>query len=175
MNSKTIPQRIVFIAALAAFAMILSYVEMLLPTTVLLPLPGFKMGLANIVTLLALTMLPFKDVLFVVLIRCSLMGLLFTGVIAFTLSLSGSLLALSVMWFLIHFRRHFSLVGISVVGACMHNVGQLTAVGFLTGTAAVAAYLPVLMITAAITGTLVGFASMLAENTIKQNMSITSS
>ena len=127
-------KRINLIAAITVVALLFSYLEVLLPITAMLPLPGFKLGLANIITILALTMMPLKDVFCVVLVRCILMALLFTGAVALILSLSGSLSSMMIMWLLLKKRGCFSLIGISVAGACIHNTGQLIAAGLITGT-----------------------------------------
>ena len=109
-------------AILAALAMILSYVEAMVPMPV--PIPGIKLGLANLVILLAIYRLGFKYALAINCIRIFVTGLLFTGVFGILYSLAGGLLSLLVMY-LLYRTEIFSMVGVSMAGGVAHNLGQL--------------------------------------------------
>ena len=103
---------------LTALAIILSIVERAFPLDAIIPIPGVKLGLANVVTLFALTRLGLRDSLAVVVCRVTLASLLMGSVTAFLFSLFGGLLALFVMWALLHAEGRFcSLLGVSVAGA----------------------------------------------------------
>ena len=109
-------------AILAALAMILSYVEAMVPMPV--PIPGIKLGLANLVILLAIYRLGFKYALAINCIRIFVTGLLFTGAFGILYSLAGGLLSLLVMY-LLYRTGIFSMVGVSMAGGVAHNLGQL--------------------------------------------------
>ena len=116
---------------LTALAIILSIVERMFPLDAIIPIPGVKLGLANVVTLFALT----------------LASLLMGSVTAFLFSLFGGLLALFAMWALLHAEGKFcSLLGVSVAGAAAHNIGQIAAAVLWMKTTAVLAYLPYLLL-----------------------------
>ena len=113
---------------LTALAIILSIVERMFPLDAIIPIPGVKLGLANVVTLFALTRLGLRDSLAVVVVRVTLASLLMGSVTAFLFSLFGGLLALFAMWALLHVEGKFcSLLGVSVAGAAAHNIGQIAA------------------------------------------------
>lgn len=132
---------------LTALAIILSIVERMFPLDAIIPIPGVKLGLANVVTLFALTRLGLRDSLAVVVVRVTLASLLMGSVTAFLFSLFGGLLALFVMWALLHAEGKFcSLLGVSVAGAAAHNIGQIAAAVLWMKTTAVLTYLPYLLL-----------------------------
>ena len=140
-------------AILAALALALSYVEGMFPLPV--PLPGFKLGLANIVTLFALYTLGAPSALSILLVRV-LLGAMFAGnASALIYSLLGGFAAMAVMIALSRFER-LSVYGVSVGGAAAHNIGQVAAAMLTLGSAAPAAYLPVLLVVAVFSGALTG-------------------
>ena len=103
---------------LTALAIILSIVERMFPLDAIIPIPGVKLGLANVVTLFALTRLGLRDSLAVVVVRVTLASLLMGSVTAFLFSLFGGLLALFAMWALLHVEGKFcSLLGVSVAAS----------------------------------------------------------
>lgn len=145
-------------AVLTAMALGLSYLERFIPLGLAVPLPGIKLGLANVVTLFALCYLGPGDAFAILIARCFL-GSLFAGSLSGLLfSMTGGLLAMTVMAALRHSRR-LSVYGVSVCGAAAHNVGQICAAMLLMKTAAVISYLPVLLCTAVPAGLLTGAAA----------------
>ena len=113
---------------LTALAIVLSLVERLFPLDAVVPVPGAKLGLANVVTLFALTRVSARDALAVVVCRVAISSLLMGSVTAFLFSLFGGLLSLIVMWALLRAEGTFcSLLGVSVAGAAAHNIGQVIA------------------------------------------------
>ena len=114
-------KRLVLLAMLTAVAMILSYVESLLPSV---GIPGVKMGLANIAVIFALFRFGWKEAAALSLVRVVLASLLFGSVGAMLYSLAGAVLSLAVMALLRRIDR-FSTVGISVAGGVAHNAGQI--------------------------------------------------
>lgn len=140
-------------AVLAALALALSYVEVIFPPPA--PLPGFKLGLANIVTLFALYALGAAPALAILLVRV-LLGAMFAGnASALIYSLLGGLCAMLVMIALSRWDK-LSIYGVSIGGAASHNAGQVAAAVLTLGNAAPVAYLPVLLIVALFSGALTG-------------------
>lgn len=138
-----------------AVAVVLSVLERWIPISAVLPLPGVKLGLANIVTLFLLFYAGWEDALVVIVLRCLLGAFAFGGMSSLLFSLTGALLALPAM--LLATRLHpkwFSLAGVSICGAAAHNLGQLTAASFAMKSAAVFSYAPVLAGAALLMGTL---------------------
>ena len=138
---------------LIALAMILSYVEYLLP---FLPaVPGVKLGLANIVIVFSLYRLGGVSAAVISLIRILLMALLFGNGFALFYSLTGAILSLSVMLILKKIGR-FSPVGVGAAGGVSHNIGQLLCAIALLGVNQFIFYLPVLLVSGTVAGILIG-------------------
>lgn len=153
-------------AVLTALALGLSVMENMFPVTAVIPLPGVKLGLANIVTLFALYQLGIRPALSILIARC-LLGSLFAGnVSALLFSLMGGLAAMLVMIGLTHFRR-LSVFGVSIGGAAAHNIGQIGAAIITLGDTAVLGYLPVLLGVSLITGTVTGLVTALLFRAMK--------
>lgn len=141
------PKKLTLCGMLTALAVVLSFVERLFPLDAIVPVPGVKLGLANVVTLFALTRLSARDALVIVLCRVALSSLLMGSVTAFLFSLFGGLLALAVMGLLLRAEGKFcSVLGVSVAGAAAHNIGQIIAAVIWMKTGAVVAYLPWLLV-----------------------------
>ena len=140
-------------AVLSALALALSYMESFFPLVLLVPLPGVKLGLANIVTLYALYALGFPSALAILFVRCTL-GALFAGnASALLFSLLGGLSALFVMALLSGVKK-LSIFGVSIAGA--HNCGQVCAALITLGSTAPLYYLPFLLLVSLFTGALSG-------------------
>lgn len=167
MSSQTINSqklrlhRLTLNAVLIALALGLSIVERWIPLDLIVPVPGIKLGLANIVTLFALLRLRPLDAFIILLIRCLVMGAI-TGPTTLLFSLCGGLLALLLMWLLCRWEGRFvSVIGISLAGAAAHNIGQVTVAGFLLSEPLLLlTYLPPLLLTSLATGVLTGVAAL---------------
>lgn len=145
-------------AVLISLALALSYMERFIPLQMVIPLPGIKLGLANIVTLIAIYYLDLKSAYAIVFIRC-LMGAIFGGGVSGLLfSLTGGLISLTVM-LLAKKMPCFSIFGVSVLGAATHNIGQILAAMLLMQSVYIGAYLPYLLIVALFTGYATALAS----------------
>ena len=155
MHGKT--KKIALLGLLASLAMVLSYIEMLLPP-LYSALPGIKMGLPNIVIIFTLYKLGVKEAVTVSAIRLLWIGLLFGNVMTLAYSVAGATLSLALMALLKHFGL-FSIAGVSVVGGISHNVGQIAVAIFLLERAEIGYYLIVLSLTGTVAGLLVGLAS----------------
>lgn len=157
---KLTTRQLALCALLTALALGLSTMENLFPITLLIPLPGVKLGLANIVTVFALYRLGTRPALSVLVARC-LLGSLFAGnASALLFSLLGGLTAFALMA-LLRRLRGLSVYGVSVAGAAGHNLGQMAAALITLGNTAVLGYLPLLLGVSLLTGTLTGFVSAL--------------
>ena len=145
-------------ALLTAMALALSYLENLFPLALAIPLPGVKLGLANIVTLFALYVLGPVQALMILFARCFL-GALFAGNMnAVLYSLLGGFSAMAAMIALSHSRR-LSIYGVSIGGAAAHSCGQIAAAVLTLGNGAPLYYLPVLLGVSLFSGTLTGLAA----------------
>lgn len=150
-------KRLLLLAMLTAVAMILSYVESLLPSV---GIPGVKMGLANIAVIFALFRFGWKEAAALSLVRVLLVSLLFGSVGAMLYSLAGAVLSLAVMALLRRIDR-FSTVGISVAGGVAHNAGQILMAMLILQTKQLLVYLPVLAVSGIAGGVLTGLAAAL--------------
>ena len=157
---KLTTKKLALCAVLTALALGLSTLESLFPVSVLVPLPGIKLGLANIVTVFALYRLGDIPALAILIARC-LLGAMFAGnASALLFSLMGGVLAMLTM-IVLRRVRGLSVYGVSIAGAAAHNIGQICAAMVVLGGTAVLGYLPVLLGVSLITGTLTGFVASL--------------
>lgn len=163
-KSKTVA----FIGACTALALILAYVEALLPP--LFPaVPGMKMGLPNIVIVFLLYRRGPVFAGAVSLLRILLVSLLFGNAMALLYSLAGGVLSLLVMTLLRRLRA-FSAVGVSVAGGVTHNVGQILMAMLLLDTAELGYYLAVLTVTGTVAGILIGLCGALLIKHVPQKL-----
>lgn len=153
-------KNIALCAVLAALALGLSTLEGLFPVTLLIPLPGVKLGLANIVTVFALYRLGAPEALTILVVRCLLGGVFAGNLSALLFSLMGGLLAMVVMIALRKWQK-LSVYGVSLGGAAAHNIGQMAAACIVLGNTMVLGYLPFLLAVSLVTGTLTGFVTAL--------------
>jgi heptaprenyl diphosphate synthase len=153
---KLTTRQLVTLSALIAVAMILSYVESMIPAFV--AVPGVKVGLSNIATVFALYALGWPYAICVSVVRVFLSALLFGNFVSLIYSLSGAALALLVMILLKKLDR-FSSIGISVAGGVCHNAGQIIAACIVMETTAIAIYIIPLIISGTIAGVVIGLIS----------------
>lgn len=159
-------KRLVLLAVLAAQAVVLSLIEHAIPTPFVFA-PGAKLGLANIITLIAIYKLPLKDVAKLIVLRLLLVGFMGGTLSMILFSLAGAILSFIGMAILYKLGgRYVSVIGISVTGAALHNVGQLIVASIVAGTWTVLLYLPVLTIF----GIASGFAIGVVANYLLQHM-----
>ena len=147
-------KKLTLCAVLTALALGLSYAERWIPLQLVLPLPGVKLGLANVVTLAALCRFGKGHAFGILTARC-ILGSVFGGLSSLAFSLVGGLLALGIMC-LGRKSRVLSLYGISVLGAAGHNIGQILTAAAVMGSWYAAAYLPWLLLISVITGLFIG-------------------
>lgn len=153
-------RRLVHLSMLIAMGTVLHLVEAMV--AIPLPLPGVKLGLANIVTVIALCLYGVRAGITVAVVRV-LLGSLASGLFlspGFMLSLAGSVTGALIMALLLRKTRCFSIIGISMAGATGHNIGQLLAAALLLQNSAVFYYLPVLILSGIPTGIFTGYLVM---------------
>lgn len=163
MNKKKV-KNIAFYGMMIALAFIFSYLESFIPINALIPIPGVKLGLANVVVLFALYTMKFRDALVIAVIRIFLAGLLFGNPMTIAYSFVGGMLSLVVMALVK--KTKLSIMGVSMLGGICHNIGQLLVAVVLTETVRIAYYLPVLLISGMVTGLLMGFAAKLVVDKV---------
>lgn len=142
-----------YCAMLTALAMIFGYVEALIPFG--FGIPGVKLGLANIVIVLALYILPACQVFAIQLMRIVLVSFLFGNLSMMLYSLAGGMLSLVVM-LLLNRRDVFSITGVSIAGGVSHNIGQLIVAALVVQTLKIMFYFPIMIMAGLITGCLIG-------------------
>ena len=131
-------------------------------------MPGIKLGLANIMTLLSIMMLGSKDAVLIVIIRCVLGAMIVVNPVSFLFSITGGLLSVLVMALLWHFfKEHVSIIIVSMIGAVFHNIGQLFVAAVLVNSFYVYSVLPVLMVSALVTGYIIGLVSKRIYRTLE--------
>lgn len=150
-NNRT--RKIAMYALMIALAMIFSYIETLIPIPFMVP--GMKLGLANIITMIALYKMGAIDAAVVSVVRILLSAVLFGNVFSLAYSLAGGILSLVIM-ILLKRTDKFSIVGVSLAGGVCHNIAQIGVAAVLLETTELIYYLPVLMITGTVTGVLIG-------------------
>lgn len=152
-------KRTVELGFLLALALILSYVESLIPFS--FGIPGIKLGLPNLIVLLLLYDKAggAKEALLVNVLRIILSGFLFSNLYAILYALSGAVFSFLAMLLGKKCSR-FSMIGVSVLGGVFHNIGQIIAAMFVVETFAVIYYAPFLIVAGTATGALLGFAGM---------------
>lgn len=148
-------KKISLCAVMTALALALSYTERFIPLQLVVPLPGIKLGLANIVTLVALYLFKTKYAYMILIPRCILGAVFGGGMTGLLFSLCGGVLALAVMA-LAKKAPAFSVYGVSIFGAAAHNVGQILAAMVLMDSVYIGAYLPYLLVVAVVTGLMTG-------------------
>ncbi len=146
--------RIALVAILCALALSLGWLEGLIPQIPFLP-PGAKLGFSNIITMFAAGNLGFPSAMLIAFVKGAF-AFLTRGVTAGIMSLSGGLLSAAAMYLLMRYaQKHLGLIGISVICALMHNLGQLAAAILITSTN-ISAYAPALAVFGIVTGTVNG-------------------
>ncbi len=146
-------KKVAFLGVMTTLSLILSYVESLIP--VFVGIPGVKLGLANLVIVFILYRMSVKDALLISVMRILLSGFMFGNLMSILFSLAGTFFSICIMY-LMKKMEGFSILGVSIAGACMHNLGQLCVAAFVVQTARLIYYFPILLISGVITGLLIG-------------------
>ena len=160
-------RKIARMGLLTALALILSYVESLIPAFV--AVPGVKMGLANIVVVLALYTLGPGEAAIVSIIRVLLSSLLFGSILSLSYSAAGAVISLLSMIILMK-TKIFGVTSVSVTGGVFHNLGQILVACLVLETDVLLYYLPVLILSGTITGAVIGIASSIVIKRLQKSI-----
>ena len=148
-------RRLTLLAMLLCCAVVVGYVERSIPFD--FAVPGVKLGLANVVILFALYRLKPGEVFILAILKCLMTAVFAGSFTALVYSICGAVLSFTAMLVMLKTGGNvFSPVGVSVIGAICHNIGQILAASAVLGNFLVVTYLPVLLISGVITGVLVG-------------------
>lgn len=164
-HSRT--RRIAVSAMFAALALIFSYIEAILPMST--GIPGVKLGIANLVVILALYNMNFRYAMGINVIRILVAGLLFNGLFGALYSLAGGVVSLTVMW-LLKRTGLFSMAGVSMAGGVAHNMGQLLVASALVSNLKMFVYLPVLMFSGIAAGILIGITASVVNERVPKDV-----
>lgn len=159
-------KKITILALFTTLALGLYWVESLLPVPV--PIPGIKLGLANIITLIILKNFSIREAFWVLIIRIFIVTFLFGQFISLFYSLSGGILCLFSMQVIHHMLKGHFLFLTGIFGALFHNLGQLCVAMVLTSSIAPLSYLPFLILSGTITGLFTGLCAHYAQKYLGQ-------
>lgn len=148
--------KVAYFGVFTTLALIFSYVETLIP--IQFGIPGVKLGLANLIIVIALYRMKLSETYLLSIVRVLLAGFIFGNYFSIIYSLAGGLLSLTVMA-LLRKKGGFSVIGVSIAGGVFHNIGQLIIASVIVETFSVMYYVPVLLIAGLVTGLLIGIAS----------------
>ncbi|NLD10766.1 MAG: Gx transporter family protein [Clostridiales bacterium] len=160
-------RRLTMSAMYATLALIFTYVEFLIPYNV--GIPGVKLGLANLVIIIALYEMDFRYAMAINLMRIALSGLLFSGIFAMFYSLAGGVISLIIMWLLMKTGK-FSMIGLSMAGGVAHNMGQLLVAAFVVSNIKMFVYFPVLVFSGIGAGICIGIVAYVIDKRVPKQL-----
>ena len=158
-------RKLIYLSLLSAIGIVLGLFESVIPIPV--AIPGARLGLSNIVVLVTIVAIGYKEGFFVSIFKTIILGIVTGAVSSFFFSIGGAILS-SISMILAHkfLRKYLSLIGISEIGSFFHNLGQVLVACFVMKTTTILAYLPLLVILGIFTGYFVGLASIyIVDNT----------
>lgn len=158
-------RRNAYLGLLIALAFIFSYIEFLIPMNI--GIPGVKLGLANLVIIVALYTIEVRDAFLLSMVRILLVGFTFGNLSMMIYSLAGGMVSFGIMY-LAKRTSWFSQKGVSVLGGIFHNVGQILTAMLILETSQLIYYLPVLMISGIVAGSLVGMLAFYVTDRVKK-------
>lgn len=157
-------KKIAYLGLLIALAFVFSYIEFLIPVN--LGIPGAKLGLANLVIIVALYTINEKDAFVLSMIRIVLVGFTFANLASMLYSLAGGILSFFAM-VLAKRSKKFSMKGVSVIGGIFHNIGQIIIAICVVKTASLVYYLPVLIVAGITAGVAIGLLGAMVTKRIR--------
>ena len=164
-NTMTL-KKLIFLSLLVSIGLVLSIVENMIPVP--MPIPGVKLGLVNVVFLIALVLFGFKEAIIVVIIRGVTMSIATGNVSGLIYSLPSSIVSTIVMAIIYkNFSRYFSLIGVSLFGAIAFNTVQVGIASLIMQNIKIFSYLPIMSLTSIFTGCFIGLVSREAKGKIK--------
>ncbi|WP_283408630.1 Gx transporter family protein [Anoxynatronum buryatiense] len=161
-------KKVVYFGILTSLGLALHIIEGFIPNPFMGIVPGAKIGLANIIGLMALVLFGLRFALAVNLMRVFMAGMLTGAVTSMMYGLAGALFSTLLMWTALHFLKRFlSLVGVSVLGALGHNVAQLSVAGAMIQNIRIFVYLPFMMFASIFTGIFIGLTAYFVLQKVK--------
>lgn len=152
-ENRFMKQKTACLGLFSAVAIILGYVESLIP--VFAGIPGIKLGLANLGVLFILKKYSFREAALVSVVRILVIGFMFGNLFSILYSLAGAALSMTVMTLMLK-KTSFSLIGVSVAGGVSHNIGQLIIAMLIVQNASVFVYAPALLVAGVAAGVVIG-------------------
>lgn len=158
-------KKLTLTAILLALALIIFIIESYLPPIV--PMPGVKLGLANIITLIAIYLIGRREAFVILVLRIVLASIYSGGFAGFLYSLSGGMCCFAIIAAASMILGEKRIWVVSILGAIGHNAGQISIACIVIGSAHVLWYMPVLVISAILTGTFTGIIAQLSLSRIR--------
>ncbi len=149
-------KRAALLGALLAVSIVLSVAENMLGALVPMPIPGVKLGLANIISMFLLSYFSLAQALAVGILRTLLASLFTGGLGMFLYSAPGAVMSILLMYLALRFLKPLTIVGVSMLGACVHNMAQVCVAVLITGEVNLFYYAFALLIVGAVSGTITG-------------------
>ena len=160
-------KKMLLLAVLASQALVLSIIEHWI--SIPIGIPGIKLGLANVITIILLIFFSFSDAMIVIFIRCVFTSLFVGSPVIFVFSICGGVFSVTIMWLLLKsMQKWLSLIGISIMGSISHNIAQIIVACLIMNDNAVVSYLPILLFSGIATGYFVGYCSTFVVRVIKK-------
>jgi len=160
-------KKVAYYGIFTSLAILMGHIEALFPIP--LPMPGMKLGLSNVIVLLALCIMGAKDAFGISAIRVLISALLFKGFLGFWYSLAGAILSFAVMAIALKSPK-ISIVGVSILGGVFHNIGQIIVAWVILGRSTVIYLTPILMVCGVLTGFGIGIVVKYCRAHIEKKM-----
>lgn len=151
-------KKMTFLSLMVTYSLVLYIIETYIPNPLIAIFPGAKLGLSNIITLLSLKILGIRDTSIILTVRVILSSI-FAGPISYLLFSAGGAYLSLICMYLASKIKDFSLVGVSIIGAIGHNIGQLLVASIIIENINMIGYLPFMLIASLVTGIFVGLVS----------------
>lgn len=151
-------KKMTFLSLMVGYSLVLYIIESYIPNPLIAIFPGAKLGLSNIITLISLMILGIKDTCIILTVRIILSSI-FTGPISYLLFSAGGAYLSLICMYLVSKVKGFSMIGVSIIGAIGHNIGQLLVASMIIENINMIGYLPFMLISSLITGMFIGLVS----------------
>lgn len=159
-------KNMVFLSLLVSASLVLSIVENMIPLPI--PVPGVKLGLANIIFLMTLVLFGFKEAIIVVIVRSIAMSIGTGNITGFLYGFPSSVISIIVMAIVYkRLKKYFSLIGVSLFGAITFNIVQISIASLIMQNVKMFIYLPIMSLTSIFTGCFIGLTVKLSKDKIK--------
>ena len=160
-------RKLTHMGLLVSYSLVLYIIESWIPNPLIAVFPGAKLGLTNIITLISLSLFGFKDTFIIITMRVILSTMFSGPVSALLFSISGAYLSLLGMNLCLKIKN-FSTIGVSIIGAVCHNIGQLMVASLIIESGLIFTYLPYMLIASVPTGVFVGMVSKYTLNNLSK-------